>query len=129
VPHREQADASLAAFGWDKKLRKTDEFSSVFRFKCLRRGIYMDLYARPSGLAYPRLGLVVPKKVLARAVDRNRVKRILREVFRLMQAEISGLDVIIRLKAASGSGSVDYRVECEDLLRQAKRCAQNQAAV
>lgn len=42
----------------------------------------------------------MPKKVLARAVDRNRLRRILREAFRLSQTELGGLDVVIRLKAA-----------------------------
>jgi ribonuclease P protein component len=127
VPHRKATNRGLAAFGWEKKLRKTDEFSSVFRFKCLQRGNCLDLYARPNDLAFPRLGLVVPKRILARAVDRNRVRRILREAFRLAQAGLGGLDVIFRLRPASPGAPCDYRAEGERLLRQAKRCAENRA--
>ena len=43
--------------------------------------------------------MIVPKKVVRTAVGRNRIKRLLREWFRLGQAEIAGLDVIARLKA------------------------------
>lgn len=119
---RPHADRASAAFGWDRKLRKTDEFSSVFRFKCLQRGEFLDLYAAPNDLDHPRLGLIVPKRILARAVDRNRIKRILREAFRLMQADLGNLDVVIRLRTADASGTFRYRVECERLLRQAQRC-------
>ena len=87
------------AFGRDKKMRKTDEFSSVFRFRCVGGGVGLDVLAAPNGLDYARLGLIIPKKVIATAVGRNRVKRLLREGFRLYQAELAGLDVVARLKA------------------------------
>lgn len=108
------------AFGWDSKLRKTDDFSSVFRFKRVQRGSNLDIFFRDNGLLFPRLGLIVPKKVLARAVDRNRVKRVLREAFRLAQAELGGLDVVIRVKAAGRDA--DYRRQWDQFVaRRARR--------
>ena len=86
-------------------MRETDEFSSVFRFRCSYRGTVLDVLAAPNGQDMPRLGMIVPKKVIATAVGRNRVKRLLREWFRLGQAEIAGLDVIARLKT-SGNESM-----------------------
>lgn len=56
--------------------------------------------AAPNQLEYPRLGLIVPKKIVPTAVGRNRIKRLLREDFRLLQDRIAGLDVIARLQAA-----------------------------
>jgi RNase P protein component len=53
--------------------------------------------AKRSGLCPP--GLIVPKKIVSTAVGRNRVKRLLRESFRLQQASLAGLDVVARLKA------------------------------
>jgi ribonuclease P protein component len=87
------------AFGWLKKIRKTDEFSSVFRFRCVRAAPGLDLLAAPNGLDYARLGLIVPKKIIATAVGRNRVKRLIRESFRLNQTELLGLDVVARIKS------------------------------
>jgi ribonuclease P protein component len=87
------------AFGRDSKMRKTDEFSSVFRFRCVGGGTGLDVLVAPNGLDYARLGLIIPKKIVSTAVGRNRVKRLLRESFRLQQAELVGLDVVARLKA------------------------------
>lgn len=51
-----------------------------------------------------RLGLAIPKKMAKRAVDRNRIKRLIREVFR--QSIISpSKDVVLKLKAPIGKGS------------------------
>jgi ribonuclease P protein component len=124
APRCKCTDFPAVTFGWNSKLRKTDDFSSVFRFRCKQRGGLLDLYACPNNLGFPRLGLVVPKRHLARAVDRNRVKRIVRETFRLLQAELDGLDVVICLRGANLASNGEYRQVCERLLRQAKRCTQ-----
>lgn len=117
-------------FGWEKKLRKTDEFSSVFRFKRVQRGACLDVLACPNDLGFPRLGLIVPKRILSLAVQRNRVKRVLREVFRLRQDVLGGLDVVIRLKATpwpADQPAVDLGRECGKLLETASRRRPSQA--
>ena len=108
------------AFGREKKMRKTDEFSSVFRFRCVAGGNGLDVLAAPNGLGHARLGLIVPKKIIATAAGRNRIKRLLREGFRLHQAELAGLDVVARLK-----GRLDEKVlkgTFQDGLDQCKAC-------
>lgn len=52
--------------------------------------IYCKFTEKPS-----RLGLSVPRKVLRRANQRNRLKRVLREYFRLNRNSLRG-DIIIR---------------------------------
>ena len=49
---------------------------------------------RDAGL--PRLGILVSKKHAARAVDRNRIKRCIREAFRLEQEALGPIDLLIR---------------------------------
>ncbi|MBS4058125.1 MAG: ribonuclease P protein component [Bacteroidales bacterium] len=103
-------------FGWRKKLRKTDEFSSVFHFRCYRRGKVLDVNAGPNQLGFARLGLIVPKKVISTAAGRNRVKRLLREWFRLSQSDLDNVDIIARLKAKTGAHHTDETALKEDFL-------------
>ncbi len=44
-----------------------------------------------------RVGYVIGKKALPHAVDRNRVRRVLREVLRRARPAIEAYDVIVRL--------------------------------
>lgn len=83
------------------RLTKTDEFSSVFGFRKAIRGTWLMLHyqPRPEGSTDARLGLVVGKKLLKRAVDRNRVKRIVRELFRLRREALPTCDLVVRLAA------------------------------
>lgn len=53
------------------------------------------LYVRPNGLDHARLGVVVAKRLAPRAVTRNMVKRLTRELFR--QAALPTVDCIVRL--------------------------------
>lgn len=53
------------------------------------------ILARHNNLPYGRLGLVIAKKHLRLAVERNRFKRLIRESFRTRQSAFIGLDVIV----------------------------------
>ena len=81
------------------RLTKTDEFSSVFGFRRAIRGKLLMLHYQPGAadINTARLGLVVGKKQLKRAVDRNRLKRIVREQFRLRRAALPAYDLVVRL--------------------------------
>lgn len=48
---------------------------------------------------YPRLGMVIGKKHCPLAVNRNRLKRIIRETFRLNQHRLSAIDLVVALKS------------------------------
>ncbi|MBO6850361.1 MAG: ribonuclease P protein component [Marinobacter adhaerens] len=52
------------------------------------------ILATPNSLGHARVGLVFSKKNLKLAVQRNRVKRRVRETFRL-QPDLPGLDIIV----------------------------------
>ena len=78
------------------------------------------LSARPNALPYARLALVVPKRYAPRAVDRNRVRRLIREVFRLNQRRLAGEDLVVRLTMPLGEAPVTLR-EIESLLLGSRR--------
>lgn len=87
----------MALFRFTKpaKLIKTDEFSSVFNLRPVYRTAHFVLYTRPTMLPLARLGVVAAKRLAPRAVTRNTVKRMTRELFR--QCSLPAVDCIVRL--------------------------------
>ena len=71
-----------ARFPKRARLLKPAEFSRVFKKAHRSSDRQLTILAAPNDLDYPRLGLAISKKHAKRAVDRNRIKRIVRESFR-----------------------------------------------
>ena len=83
-------------FSTDYRLRKSAEFDAVFKNTCIRASNkYILLLAKKNGLGHARLGLVVAKKNVTKAVQRNRIKRNFRESFRLNKRELAGFDLVL----------------------------------
>jgi ribonuclease P protein component len=78
-----------------RRIVKTDEFSSVFRLRPAQKTAHFVLYTRPNALPHARLGVVAAKRFAPRAVTRNTIKRITRELFRT--TPLPGIDCIVRL--------------------------------
>lgn len=54
---------------------------------------------RVNQLIYSRLGIVTKKNYIKSAVDRNWIRRIVRESFRANQARVKGLDIVLIMRA------------------------------
>lgn len=50
---------------------------------------------RLNDLGHPRLGLAISKRVSKRAVDRNRIKRLIRESYRRARLELPPVDLMV----------------------------------
>lgn len=50
---------------------------------------------RSNSLDHIRLGLSISKKRVRNAVQRNRLKRIVRESFRCLQPAVEGIDIVV----------------------------------
>ncbi|MCA8864189.1 MULTISPECIES: ribonuclease P protein component [unclassified Halomonas] len=84
--------------GFPRQLRllNAGDFSHVFEQADLKvHGKGMMALVRLSTRGYPRLGLVVSKKNVKRAVDRNRFKRLVRESVRLRQHQLPSVDIVV----------------------------------
>ena len=78
------------------RLLSSRDFQAVFRDKSSRSSDQSwTLLACPNRLEHARLGMAISKRVLKNAVDRNRIKRIVRESFRSHQQELNGLDIVV----------------------------------
>lgn len=85
-------------FKRESRLLTARDFRFVFEDPKRTGSKYLTVLARANGHNYARLGLIVSKKTAKRAVDRNRIKRLARESFRLNQDLLRGLDVVVLAK-------------------------------
>jgi ribonuclease P protein component len=89
------------------KIETTFKFPSSFRLKnsaqiqkilaCAKKYRYPNLsvFIASNILKYPRLAIIISRKNVAKAVERNRIKRLIRESFRLNQDKITSNDIIV----------------------------------
>jgi ribonuclease P protein component len=100
-------------FGPAQRLRQRADFQKVFDFRCSQADGVLIVYARPNGLPQGRLGLSVSRK-LGHAVQRNRWKRLIREVYRRHAAAAHGLDLVVIPRRGA---CCDYRAVAKSLPR------------
>jgi ribonuclease P protein component len=79
----------------EQRLRTAADYDAVFSKPLRNRDRYFLLLTRENTQTHSRLGLIVSKKRIRKAVSRNRVKRIIRDSFRLHQHQLPAVDVIL----------------------------------
>jgi ribonuclease P protein component len=96
--YRFDEDAAIDRFPREYRLTEKHQFDAVLSARTiqLRSGSFR-LYATSNKEAGARLGLIVGKRQLKRAVDRNRVKRVLRETFRVRRTILPAYDIVVQL--------------------------------
>ncbi|MBI4567643.1 MAG: ribonuclease P protein component [Planctomycetes bacterium] len=114
-----------AAFRPHERLRRKRDFDAAYAQGRKRRDDTLLLVVRPNGLPHSRLGVVVSKKAHGkRAVDRNRVKRVVREAFRLHKHALRGGLDIVCIPHAPRRGPVTCQAVARSLLRLVGRPSQ-----
>jgi ribonuclease P protein component len=68
---------------------------------------YFLIIALPNGATRPRLGLSISARTVGNAVNRNRIKRIIRDSFRLKAPEFPGLDIVVNSRNSASEASND----------------------
>ncbi|PHM25421.1 ribonuclease P protein component [Xenorhabdus budapestensis] len=90
-----------------------EHFTYVFQQPQRASSAEITILGRLNELGHPRIGLTVAKKNVKRAHERNRIKRLARESFRLNQHKLPSMDFVILVR--KGVAELDNRELTETL--------------
>lgn len=109
-------------------LRRRADFQRVYDRRRSVSNDWLIVYACENGLAHLRLGLSVSRK-FGGAVERNRLRRLYREAFRLTRHEMpSGMDLILIPRRSQPPSLDELKQALPKLVRQASRKLGREAA-
>jgi ribonuclease P protein component len=97
-------------------LRRPAEFKLVYAQGRKFGNEYFSVAVYANQIAHPRLGLSIAARTIGNAVQRNRVKRAVRESFRLRQASLPAADIVIGARVgAKDAPSAQLRLGLQQL--------------
>jgi ribonuclease P protein component len=116
---------SLFGFPRLYHLRRPADFRRVYDFRRSASDRFLIVYACPNHLPYLRLGLSVSRKV-GKAIQRNRLRRLYREAFRLMRPHLpTGLDLVLIPRVQEAPRLIVLQASLSRLVKQlAQRLSQ-----
>ena len=103
------------AYGFPKRYRlnRPWQFERVLRLARYRKGCGpLRIFAFANTMPNARLGLVIGKRAVRLAHERNALKRVVREVFRTSRGRLPAVDIVVQLR-----GNAD-RTELRDWLEK-----------
>jgi len=96
IPESIPVTAPDRSFRPRDRIKDAADFRRAFDRKRSASDDALIVYGVENGRDHPRLGISIGRKKVRSAVERNRVKRVLREAFRLSKAELpAGLDLVV----------------------------------
>lgn len=107
------------SFPQQLRLRNENDFKRLFH--CAKRISCNNiaLVSHNNNLGHPRLGVSIAKRNVRTAVVRNRIKRVIRESFRLHQHYLDELDMIVIVyKCSQGYSNAQLFTDLDELWRR-----------
>jgi ribonuclease P protein component len=96
---------SATSFTPAHRLRHKPQFDLLYREGRRFSDNFFTLLIRKNELPHPRLGLSIAAKAVGNAVSRNRIKRVVRESFRLTRQQLPSIDIVVNARPAARSAS------------------------
>jgi ribonuclease P protein component len=119
------ADRERLTFPAARRVRRKWEFDQLYaRGKRLGNN-HFGITVQPNDLGLARLGLAVASKPFGGSVPRNRIRRMIRESFRLRQHDLPDVDLVVSARSAAKAASpAQLRASLEGLWDKVKvQCA------
>ena len=102
----------------DFRLVSGRQFDAVFAHKRRWHGARVNVHFAPNELSHARIGLAVSRRVSKKAVERNRIKRIIRASFRECRDNLGAVDFVVIAKAAAVGHDLQLRAELDAMWRR-----------
>lgn len=103
-----------------QRLLRPSDFEAVLRGGRRARDSHFTLAARANNVDRARLGVTVSRRTSPRAVVRNRIKRQIRETFRVSKSALVGIDIVVVANtAAAAAPNAELRQSLIKLLQKA----------
>jgi ribonuclease P protein component len=104
------------------RLRTPGDFKRVYAAGRRIGHDFFSVTAQPNELERARLGMAVAVRAMGGAVQRNRIRRLIRESFRLHQALMPALDIVIGVRPnARDAVAAELRASLERLWARLQR--------
>jgi ribonuclease P protein component len=105
----------MVEFPRDHRLAKKHDFQFVFAKPHKATHKYLLALYRSNQKSHARLGIIIAKRYIKLAVQRNRLRRLVRESFRQHQNTLKGLDIVVQIR--SECSPLDNKVLRNDIDR------------
>lgn len=116
--------AGATRFRPAERIRRRREYQLIYETGARLSGRYMTMFLAGNSAGWPRLGIAATRK-LGGAVQRNRAKRLVREVFRHNKPGTALDIVVIPRRELLDAGFDDIQADFRGLLRRRTRQARD----
>ena len=112
------------------RLLRPSDYTNCLKGRRIRQGaLFVLLTPRKTAIdtLSPRLGLIIAKRFAPKAVTRNTIKRVLRQVFRQSQSNLIPADYVFRLNSPVDNLSLRklrlvVKEEAQNLFKKVSKC-------